>query len=804
MSQSNKYITVHGHFYQPPRENAWLDIVELQDTAAPFHDWNERINHECYSTNAVARILDEESYINRITSNYSRISFNFGPTLLSWLEMNDKETYDRIIASDRRSRERFGGHGSALAQVHSHIIMPLANERDKRTQVEWGLADFEQRFGRKAEGIWLAETAVDTDTLEVLADYDIKFTVLAPRQMKALRPDGGEWYTVRDEQFDTRLPYKCILPSGREIALFFYNGDISKGIAFEGLLKDGKAFASRLLHTFDDNNQPQLTHIATDGESYGHHHRYGEMALAACLKTVEESEQATLTNYGQYLEMFPPTYEAQIWDNSSWSCVHGVERWRSDCGCHTGGEGHWNQAWRAPLREALDWLRDELIPLYQREGGKLLHDVWKARNDYIRVLLHRNEQTVGKFIERNAKYDLDADETTQLLRLMEMQRNAVLMYTSCGWFFNEVSGIETNQILQYALRAIEYARQTGGAELQEQFEALLEKTPSNLYANALENWQKNVLPTSVKLERAGTHFAAAALFEDNLRNIELFNYDGISKEVKRAEAGGQRMAIGRMTLRSKITYSEKNFAFAAVYLGQQNIFGTISTKLGDEEFGRMREALLQAFNSANLGEVIILTEKYFGKKRFTIRNLFQDEKRKILQQVMHQNLGHAERHFRDIYEDNYQLMTVMAESNIPIPQVYYDATEHVLNKDLQNYFLQEKMYLRDLERLDAEFKKWKAEIKNVAALKLNAGTRLLAEIQRLPENTEQPERLRVLNKILRILNKMTMVLAFAKVQNAYYRIAKQIRKGELTADNEEWKTAFLELGDILKVRADLD
>lgn len=799
---TKKYVTVHGHFYQPPRENAWLEIVELQDSAAPWHDWNERINFECYSTNATARILDGEDYITKITSNYSRISFNFGPTLLSWLEVEDPETYNKILVSDKRSMERFGGHGSAMAQVHSHLIMPLCNERDKRTQVEWGLEDFEYRFGRKAEGIWLAETAVDTATLEVLADYGIKFTVLAPRQMKALRyHESDDWYQVQNEQFDTRRAYYVNLPSGRKISVFFYNGEISKGIAFEGLLNNGKAFASRLLGSFNEDDVPQLVHIATDGESYGHHHRYGEMALADCLKTIEESDKAELTNYGQYLELFPPDHEAQIWDNSSWSCAHGVERWRSDCGCHTGGEGHWNQAWRGPLRAALDWLRDELIPIYQREGSKLLKDVWAARNDYIQVLLKRNEQSVGAFIERNAKHDLDADETTQLLRLMEMQRNAILMYTSCAWFFNEVSGIETNQVLQYALRAIHYAKQTSGEDLQGQFEKLLEQTPSNIHENAAVSWRKNVLPRAVGLERAGMHFAAAALFEEDLKKIELFNYEGLSREVKRVEAGGQRMVVGRMTLRSKITYSEKSFVFAALHLGQQNIFGTISTKLGEEEYTRMRDDLLAAFKSANLGDVIINTEKYFGKKRFTIRSLFQDEKRQILTQIMEQNLGNAERDFRDIYSDNYQLMTVMRESNIPVPEVYFDAAEHVLNYDLQRFFQKDVLYLRELERLAGEFKKWRAEIKHVAAFKLSASERIALEIKKLEEHLERPEQVKDLNAVMSALDSMELILDLAKAQNAYFWLARKFRKGMLSFASEEWKTAFLELGEILKVRA---
>lgn len=801
MQETKKFITVHGHFYQPPRENAWLGSIELQDSAAPWHDWNARINFECYSANATARILDGTGHITKITSNYSRINFNIGATLLSWLEENDKDTYKNILASDKRSQERFGGHGSAIAQVYSHLIMPLANERDKHTQIVWGLADFEHRFGRKSEGIWLAETAVDTDTLEALVDYGIKYTILAPRQMKALRYEKNEeWYKVSNENFDTRRPYRCRLPSGRDIVLFFYNGEISKGIAFEGLLNSGQAFSNRLLGAFDKNSTPQLVHIATDGESYGHHHRFGEMALAACLKKIEESGFAKLTNYGQYLELFPPDHEAQIWDNSSWSCVHGVERWRSNCGCKTGGEAHWHQAWRAPLRATLDWLRDELIPIYEQEGSKLLHDVWAARNNYISVLLKRSEKTVGEFIEKNAKHDLNAKETTKLLRLMEMQNNAMLMYTSCGWFFNEVSGIETNQILQYALRAIEYARQVKGINLQIEFEEKLQTIPSNIFKSAANSWNENVLPSAVGLERAGMHFAAAALFEKDLKKIELFNYEGLSKEVERVEAGGQRMVVGRMTLRSKITYSEKNFVFAAVHLGQQNILGTISKELEDDTYENMRDDLLTSFRSANLGAVIIQLEKYFGRKRFTIRSLFQDEKRKILNQIMQQNLRKAARDFRDIYEDNYQLMTVMSDNDIPIPQVYLDAANHVLNHDLQQFFVSGKMYLRDIKRLSSEFQKWNLEIKQVASLKMKAGTRILSEIMWLSQDEEGLERLQTLNKVLIILNDLKVTVNLTKCQNAYFVWAKKFGKKQLDFQTEEWKNAFLELGEILKVR----
>ncbi len=484
MDPKKKYVCIHGHFYQPPRENAWLETIEVQDSAAPFHDWNERINFECYAPNAAARILNTAGRITAIVNNYERISFNFGPTLLSWLDQNDPTTCRAIQTADRAARQRFDGHGSAIAQVYNHLIMPLANARDRRTQIKWGLYDFEKRFGRPAEGIWLAETAVDLATLEDLVDAGIQYTILAPRQADAVRAPDGEWQTVND-RIDPRRAYRCELPSGRSIALFFYDGNISRGVAFEGLLNDGSRFAERIINTLDHDDTVQLAHIATDGESYGHHHKRGEMALAACLDHLDQHEGVTLTNYAQFLALFPPTWSVRIHENSSWSCVHGIERWRSNCGCHTGGEPGWSQTWRQPLREALDWLRDELELFYAQAARDIFQDPWQARDDYIQLVLERSEPAVEAFFRQHGRQpEPDQRSRIRALRLLEMQRNAMLMYTSCGWFFNEVSGLETLQILQYANRAMHLCSVLKGPALEAAFVAQLEQTPSNKYANA--------------------------------------------------------------------------------------------------------------------------------------------------------------------------------------------------------------------------------------------------------------------------------------------------------------------------------
>ena len=447
-----RYICIHGHFYQPPRENPWLEDIEIQDSAYPYHDWNERITAECYAPNSASRNLDGEGRILDIVSNYSRISFNFGPTLLSWMEHSAPETYQAILEADKQSIDWRSGHGNALAQVYNHIIMPLASTRDRRTQILWGIRDFEYRFRRPPEGMWLAETAVDNETLDLLAEYGIKFTILAPRQAWRVRKIGtGKWKDVSGSRIDPSRAYLCRLPSGRTINLFFYDGPISQAVAFENLLKKGEDFAHRLLSGFSDQRTwPQLVHIATDGETYGHHQRFGDMALAYALNHIEGNGIARITNYGEYLEKHPPTHEVQIFENSSWSCVHGIERWRDDCGCNSGGHPGWNQAWRKPLREALDWLRERLSFIYENAASEYLKDPWEARDRYIGVILDRSKENVEKFFQAHSAKPLSHDEKILVLKLLEMQRHAMLMYTSCGWFFDELSGLETVQVIQYA------------------------------------------------------------------------------------------------------------------------------------------------------------------------------------------------------------------------------------------------------------------------------------------------------------------------------------------------------------------
>ncbi|RPI71583.1 MAG: DUF3536 domain-containing protein, partial [Ignavibacteriales bacterium] len=685
----NRYICIHGHFYQPPRENAWLEEIEVQDSAYPFRDWNERITAECYSPNAAARILDGDRTIVEISNNYSKISFNFGPTVLSWMEVHAPDVYKEILKADKESLKNFSGHGSAIAQVYNHMIMPLANRRDKTTQVKWGIEDFKQRFGREPEGIWLAETSVDTETLEILSEEGIKFTILAPRQAEKVKGiNDKEWRDVSDGTIDPKIPYYSKLPNGKSIALFFYDGHISQQISFSNLLDDGRRFAESLIGLFDHNSEePQIVHISTDGETYGHHKNYGDMALAYCLHHITRNNAAQLTVYGEFLEKFPPAHEVRIKDNSSWSCIHGVERWRENCGCNTGRDG-WHQEWRKPLREALDWLREELIPVYEEGAGEFTDDVWRMRDGYIKVIINRNEDNIKSFFKEHGINNINEPNIVMLLKLLEIQRYAMLMYTSCGWFFDEISGIETVQVIQYASRAIQLCKDLTGKDLEPEFIKRLENAQGNIpeVPNGAEVYKAYVKPAQVDLHRVTAHYAIASLFENEEEKNDIFSFEAKDEEREILKAGKQKLLIGRALMRSKVTYETKMFSYAFLHLGDQNINGGVRESLGGKKFNKMKDELKNAFNLVNIGEIILLIDKHFGSHSYNIWHLFKDKSRAIFNEIFKGTLIEFENFSKRIYENNYPVMLAMKETDNPLPKAIRDSMEFFINSEIKKIF----------------------------------------------------------------------------------------------------------------------
>ena len=684
MSQvPSKFIAVHGHFYQPPRENPWLEAVETQASAHPWHDWNERVTAECYAPNTAARRVGADNRILDIVDNYEKISFNVGPTLAAWLERHRPDVYAKILEADRRSRSARGGHGNAIAQVYNHVIMPLATRRDKVTQVHWGIVDFRHRFGRDPEGMWLSETAVDRESLEVLAEAGIKFTILAPHQAARVRPLDLETWPEGGDPVDPSRAYLWRSATGPALALFFYDDLISRAIAFENALTRGEELAERLRGGFADGRAwPQLVHCATDGESYGHHTKFGDMALAAALEMIEREGAAELTNYGAFLAAHPPTHEAEIRDNSSWSCAHGVERWRADCGCRTRAD--WHQRWRGPLREALDWLRDQVDLLFESRAGALLKDPWEARDDYIRVVLDRSRDTRADYWARHQRRPLDDAEQVKASRLLEMERQRLLMYTSCGWFFDEISRLEPVQILRYAASAIQYVRGLGGGALEEEFLRRLAPAPSNLpeLGDGAEVYRRLVRPAVVDPRRVVAHYAISSLFESHREERRVYSYTIRRLDEQSDAHHGIALRIGRVSVRSEITGETDGAAYAVLHYGGHDVqcglreFGSL------EAYEELAADLRQRFARGSVSDVVRALDRHFPGEPYTLRHLFEDDRRTVLAHIAEGVLQRDDGTYRHIWDENRMLIRHLRETDATVPEVLATVARHVLARSI--------------------------------------------------------------------------------------------------------------------------
>ncbi|HXT13557.1 MAG TPA: DUF3536 domain-containing protein [Candidatus Angelobacter sp.] len=802
----SRLICIHGHFYQPPRENPWLESVELQDSAAPWHDWNERITVECYAPNAAARILDGDGKIENIISNYSKISFNFGPTLLAWMKDRMPQTHDAIVAADRLSRERFSGHGSTMAQVYNHMILPLANPRDKFTQIYWGIRDFEYRFGRKPEGMWLSETAADTETLDALAQQGISFTILSPYQASHARKIGDRrWKDVNGAKIDPSRAYRVKLPAGRNMNVFFYDGPLSQAVAFEKLLVSGERFANRITGAFnDDRDWEQLVHLATDGESYGHHHKHGEMALAYALQYIEKNNLATLTNYGEYLEKHPPQHEARIHEKSAWSCSHGVGRWMTDCGCNSGGHGDWNQQWRAPLREALDWLRDEIAPKYEAKAAELLRDPWGARNEYIGVILDRTPESRQKFFESQAKRPLEDAEKVTVFKLLEMQRHAMLMYTSCGWFFDELSGIETVQVIQYAARVIQLANEIFGQDFEPAFLERLEKAKSNLpeHRDGRLIYQKFVKPAMIDWPRAAAHYAISSAFQEYGKVTRVFSFTFEDEQREFFATGKTKLSVGRVRMTSEITQESEVLSYSILYMGEHNLIGGVCKFTSDEAYRAALKEITDVYHAADFPQVIRLIDQHFGSPSYTLKSLFKDEQRKILDGIVATAREDLEGRFRLITERYAPLMKFLESAGAPLPGGLQTAWDLTLRGDIRRQLANGHTDLGHLKTLIQEAQPRGTEVLN-ADISYAAKNRMERLMQKIAEKPEDVNQVKELEEIARLLMPLPIGLNLAEVQNTYWHLKQTAlpefarRAGNGDAAAKESLDELLALGEKL-------
>ncbi len=582
-----RYVCIHGHFYQPARENPWLGSIDMQSEAFPYHDWNEKINAECYMVNTGSHILDSKGRITDIFNNYSRMSFNFGTSLLSWIKNNDRCTYESIIEADSLGISRFSGHGCSIAQIYNHIIMPLSIKTERLIQVKWAISDFEANFKRKPEGMWLSETAVDMQTLDMLAECGIKFTVLSPNQAHSFKKienqqtDGfSGWKEVKNGSINTRMPYLCRLESGRDISIFFYDNELSNMVAFGDLLGNGESFAAKITGLAETGQElPEIICIASDGETYGHHHRFGEMALSYCLNYIESAKNSKLTVFGEYLEKYPPAYEVRLIECSSWSCSHGVGRWMDDCGCANGGDGSikgWNQKWRKPLREAVDWLSEKnssifnsMISGHLKPGVFAESSVMESYIDFLNDSISGLEDKYNKYLSSYLENPKNKNTFIIVLSLLEASRHCMLMQSSDGWFFDDISGIETIQILRNACRAIGILENITGEKIEPYFLSILKKAKSNKKeegtgADIYRNYAKTALYDENKLAamlafemlfiKKGAHYPKTR-----------FVHDFIVEKIicKRIDYKGISALAGTAQLCSKIIPDKKKLVFGA-------------------------------------------------------------------------------------------------------------------------------------------------------------------------------------------------------------------------------------------------
>lgn len=816
--KNNIFLTIHGHFYQPPRENPWLEAIELQDSALPFHDWNERINKECYNPNSVSKIVDSRNRILDVVNNYEHMSYNFGPTLLSWMEQFAPLTYERIIKADIESIPEHNGHGNAIAQVYNHIIMPLANEQDKQTQVKWGIRDFEYRFGRKPEGIWLAETAVDDDTLRVLVENGIKFTILSPYQAEKFRKKGDkEWTDVSWGNIDPARSYKYNIKSapGKTIDLFFYDGAISRSVAFDELLKDGNKFIKRLKEGVSEcRDYPQLINIATDGESYGHHTKFGDMALAYVLKIKAKDEGFTITNYAEYLEKYESDCEVEIKQASSWSCFHGVGRWKEDCGCSTGGHPGWNQKWRKPLRNALDYLRDEFAQIFEQEGAKYFDNVWEVRNKYIEVILDRNEMNVKKFQQENFKPELSDEDKVKAMELLEIQRQSLLMYTSCGWFFSEISGIETVQIMKYAARAMQLATRFTNKNLEEHFLNILAEAKSNIpeHGTGKDIFERFVKPSIVTTKQIASLWALSSLYQDFEDEESVYCYTIKKEGYKKVQKGSSTFVVGHIEIQSKITLQKSNVMFALMQYAGGDFHCAIKEYSDDTEFNRLKTNLIKTFLMNPLTEIIRSMDEYFGKEYFTLKDIFIEERRKILQILLKGKLEKFAETYKVMYDEGKGSIYHLQGLGLKIPDEFKISAAYALGHKFNDIVVHSDGFIEDdliqqATDINYEAKKIDINIDKTPSNKIFS-KKILQNINRLVHSFEI-QQADVLLEIFDNIRKLELQIDISEAQNIYF--AKIYHKiGDIMESesfnkrsaNKKFVEMLLEIGENLNINTE--
>ncbi|MFZ0927620.1 MAG: DUF3536 domain-containing protein, partial [Syntrophobacteraceae bacterium] len=685
----------------------WTEEIEREDSAAPYHDWNQRINLECYRANTAARLVDNQNRILDLMNNYRYLSFNFGPTLTHWLERHDPWVYQTILEADRESMEAHGGHGNAIAQVYNHIIMPLANQRDKLTQIRWGIRDFEHRFGRHPEGMWLAETAVDGATLLLLAEAGIKFTILSPHQAARWRFREGDtqWRDAAGGTIPSGRAYRYSCGGGKYIDIFFYDSALAHGVAFGRLLEHSSKLLEQIDKTWSSRNpssgEPWLVNVATDGESYGHHFKFGDMALAAALEELKRDSSTEIVNYGWFLSQFPVVADVEILERTAWSCAHGVGRWSSDCGCHLGGEPGWTQKWRAPLRKALEYVRDSLAGHFETQMASLCADPWGARDEYIDLILDIKNH-LAPFLEKHLRGGSRSSDVSRFLELLEMQRLSLLMFISCGWFFDEISQLESVLILKYAAMAIRLAEKTGSPPLGPEFLRLLELAPSNLpeYGNGANVFLREVRPKEFNGAKAAANYAIQSIARFEQREFQMYAYSIIPQKEEDLGASPVRCLYGLVSVKDNRTLDTESFLYAVAHFGGLDFRCSVKPYLNEGEYESILAALQDAIEEQKTIKIVRVLDERFGTDYFGLEDVLKDLRASIALDVSRKTIGTYTDIQRNLFSTYKPLLLSLRQWGIRIPSDLRVSIRRVLSEEVES--LVEDILVHVLEHVSSD------------------------------------------------------------------------------------------------------
>jgi len=693
MSQDRISVVLHAHFYQPPRDNPWTESIDREASAAPFHNWNERIEAECYAANTHARIFGDTGHITDIVNNFAHLNFNIGPTLFAWLQTHAPATYARILQADRQSCFLHDGHGGAIAQAYSHAILPLCSVRDRNTQIRWGIADFRYRFQRPPEAMWLPETACDLPTADALAQHGMRYLILSPHQASRVRHrNQNEWRDVSDGSIDPRLPYRLALPHGRSIVCFFYDGPLAHAMSFEAMLDTSRGMAERLRAGAKDNAENQLVHVATDGETYGHHKRFADRALAYFIRKEAEAHGLRLTTYGAFLEQQPVDDEVELknGEGTAWSCAHGLGRWIRDCGCNAGRNPGFRQAWRGPLRDALDGLRDDSAVVFEQAAGQWLRDPWAARDDYIHVILNNTSEARQAFLDHHALRQISSHERVRIFEMMEAQRMMQLMYASCGWFFDDLAGLETTQIMKYAGMAARLLESATGQSLFENFIDRLALAHSNLEkeGNGADIYRRHVAPLEVPATRRVARFASSTLLDNTSSQVADPAFEIESLDRLCFQQVSQHLVLGRVRLRRTRTERSTLFLYGATSLPERDMHCGVIECNDEKHFERIVQQAEKVFEQPSTPAIIRLIDSFFAPHFFSVRELSDAGEPEFIEHTVTDLLERLATTYGYLYDEHRKTMQTFERVGAEVPVELRLVAEYTLARRLDAALLE--------------------------------------------------------------------------------------------------------------------